>query len=749
MDNKHNHHEDGHGKENVTNNNRKQHHHDHQQTHDHNHSGEHKNDHNHEHHEREGHDREHEHHEHEGHDHDLVDHKHGHGGHSHGHEGNDHNHENHDHGHGGHDHGHMIADFKKRFYISLLVTLPILIFSPMIQSFLNYELSFPGVMYVLFVLATFIFFYGGKPFLTGSVAELKQKNPGMMTLIALAIVVAYVYSSLTVFGLSGNNFFWELATLIDIMLLGHWIEMRSVMGASNALEELVKMMPSEAHLIDDNSGEVKDVKVSSLQHGNKVLVKPGEKVPVDGSIVKGQSSVNESMLTGESVPVDKEVEDEVIGGSINGEGSITIQVEKTGEESYLSQVVTMVKEAQESRSKTQDLSNRAAKWLFYVALTAGLATLVIWLALGYPLSYALERMVTVMVIACPHALGLAAPLVVARSTALSAKQGLLIRNRANFEEARKVQSIVFDKTGTLTEGEFGITEIVTEDGYDKTELLQVAASLEAQSEHPIARGIVEEAKQQNVSFHEPEQFESMTGKGLKGNVDGKEILIVSPGYIKEQNINFQTEAFNELSEQGKTVVFVLIDNQLAGMIALADKVRESAERAIARLKEMNVQSMMLTGDNEKVAQWVAKQLNLDEVVAEVLPHEKAEKVKEIKGKGLKIAMTGDGVNDAPALANADLGIAIGAGTDVAMETADVILVKSNPEDVVSILELSTSTYKKMIQNLWWAAGYNIVTIPLAAGILYPIGIVLSPAIGAVLMSLSTVIVAINARLFKG
>ncbi|MDC3414037.1 cadmium-translocating P-type ATPase [Aquibacillus sp. 3ASR75-11] len=643
----------------------------------------------------------------------------------------------------------MIADFKKRFYISLLVTLPILIFSPMIQSFLNYELSFPGVMYVLFVLATFIFFYGGKPFLTGSVAELKQKNPGMMTLIALAIVVAYVYSSLTVFGLSGNNFFWELATLIDIMLLGHWIEMRSVMGASNALEELVKMMPSEAHLIDDNSGEVKDVKVSSLQHGNKVLVKPGEKVPVDGSIVKGQSSVNESMLTGESVPVDKEVEDEVIGGSINGEGSITIQVEKTGEESYLSQVVTMVKEAQESRSKTQDLSNRAAKWLFYVALTAGLATLVIWLALGYPLSYALERMVTVMVIACPHALGLAAPLVVARSTALSAKQGLLIRNRANFEEARKVQSIVFDKTGTLTEGEFGITEIVTEDGYDKTELLQVAASLEAQSEHPIARGIVEEAKQQNVSFHEPEQFESMTGKGLKGNVDGKEILIVSPGYIKEQNINFQTEAFNELSEQGKTVVFVLIDNQLAGMIALADKVRESAERAIARLKEMNVQSMMLTGDNEKVAQWVAKQLNLDEVVAEVLPHEKAEKVKEIKGKGLKIAMTGDGVNDAPALANADLGIAIGAGTDVAMETADVILVKSNPEDVVSILELSTSTYKKMIQNLWWAAGYNIVTIPLAAGILYPIGIVLSPAIGAVLMSLSTVIVAINARLFKG
>ncbi|MDX8366695.1 copper-translocating P-type ATPase [Cytobacillus sp. IB215665] len=695
----------------------------------------------------------HNHNEHDGHKHrEHNSHNHNeHDGRNHqehsSHNHNEHGGHNHQ-GHGGHNHGHMIAEFKRRFYISLIVTIPILIFSPMIQSILGYELSFYGVNYALFILATFIFFYGGKPFLTGSYDELKQKSPGMMTLIALAIVVAYIYSTLTVFGLSGNNFFWELATLIDIMLLGHWIEMRSVMGASKALEELAKMIPSEAHLIDEN-GEITDVNISHLTQGNKVLVKPGEKVPVDGTIIKGNSSINESMLTGESVPVEKTIDDGVIAGSINGEGSLTIQVEKTGEDSYLSQVVKMVKEAQESRSKTQDLANRAAKWLFYLALIAGFVTLVTWLLLGYPFVYALERMVTVMVIACPHALGLAAPLVVARSTALAAKQGLLIRNRANFEEARNIQSIVFDKTGTLTEGEFGVTDIMTENGYEKKDVLQLAASLEVLSEHPIAKGIVGEAKAQKLTFYQPDEFESMTGKGLKGIVKGKEILLVSPGFVKANNIRFQQETFERLSEQGKTVIFVLINSEVAGMIALADKVRESAERAIARLKNINVQSLMLTGDNYKVAQWVGKQLNLDDVVAEVLPHEKADKIKELKANGLKIAMTGDGVNDAPALANADLGIAVGAGTDVAMETADVILVKSNPEDVVSILELSKSTYRKMIQNLWWATGYNIVAIPLAAGILSPIGIVLSPAVGAVLMSLSTVIVAINARLFKG
>ncbi len=674
-------------------------------------------------------------------DHENTDH---HNGHHEDHGGYE-EHEGHDH----HDHhSHMVEEFKKRFNISLGVTVPILTLSPMIQEFFNFQIEFTGDLFILFLLSTFVFFYGGWPFLTGMIDEIKDKNPGMMTLIALAIVVAYGFSSLAVFGLSQKNFFWELATLIDIMLLGHWIEMKSVMGASRALEELVKLMPSEAHLVNDR-GETEDVPVSELQHGNFVLIKPGEKVPVDGIIVKGHSSIDESMLTGESVPVEKNKDENVIAGSINGEGSLTVKVEKTGDESYLSQVVNMVKEAQESKSRTQDLSNRAAKWLFYVALVAGFLTISIWLVIGYEFSYALERMVTVMVIACPHALGLAAPLVVARSTSLSAKKGLLIRNRASFEGAKNLEAIVFDKTGTLTEGKFGVTDIVMENGYDETEVLQLIASLENQSEHPIARGVLEESKQREISLKSPDDFEYMTGKGLVGRVDGTEVSGVSPGYVKENNITYNTEKFEKMSEEGKTVIFVLIENKLAAMIALADQIRDSAKRAIDQLKEMDIQAIMLTGDNRKVAQWVAKQINLDEVYAEVLPDQKADKIKEIKEKKLKVAMTGDGVNDAPALANADLGIAIGAGTDVAMETADVILVKSNPEDVVSIITLSKATYRKMIQNLWWAAGYNIIALPLAAGILYPIGIVLNPAVGAVLMSLSTVVVAINAQLFKG
>ncbi|MDP4549618.1 heavy metal translocating P-type ATPase [Alkalihalobacillus macyae] len=652
-----------------------------------------------------------------------------------------------EHDHSSH-HAHMVEDFKKRFYISLLVTLPVLILSPMLQGFVNLDLRFTGDMYILFVLSTFIFFYGGWPFLTGAWSELKEKNPGMMTLIGLAIVVAYVYSSLTVFGLSGKNFFWELATLIDIMLLGHWIEMKSVMGASKALEELVKLMPSEAHRINE-SGEIEDVPTSELSEGDRVLIKPGEKVPVDGMIVKGKSSIDESMLTGESVPVEKGKEDEVIGASINGEGSLTVRVEKTGEDSYLSQVVMMVKEAQESKSKAQNFSDRAAKWFFYIALGAGITTLIVWLVLGYDFVYALERMVTVMVIACPHALGLAAPLVVARSTSLSAKRGLLIRNRASFEGARNLEAVVFDKTGTLTEGKFGVTDVVTEnENEDEDQVIQLAASIESESEHPIARGIVEEAKNRRLSLKDVDAFSSITGKGLEGTVDGKKVMVVSPGYMNDEGIDYHKQRYMDLSEQGKTVVFVLIDGKLEAMFALADMIRESAKNAIQQLKNLNVSSIMLTGDNQQVADWVAKQLGLKEVYAEVLPHEKADQIKKIKEKGLKVAMTGDGVNDAPALANADLGIAIGAGTDVAMETADIVLVKSNPEDVVSIVELSKATYKKMIQNLWWAAGYNIIAIPLAAGVLYPIGVVLSPAVGAVLMSLSTVIVAINAKLLR-
>ncbi|MDP4552314.1 heavy metal translocating P-type ATPase [Alkalihalobacillus macyae] len=668
-----------------------------------------------------------------------------HSNHEHNHSDAEHNHSE-EHAHSSH-HANMVEDFKKRFYISILITIPVLILSPMLQGFVNIDLRFTGDLYILFALSTFIFFYGGWPFLTGAWSELKDRNPGMMTLIGLAIVVAYGYSSLTVFGLSGKNFFWELATLIDIMLLGHWIEMKSVMGASKALEELVKLMPSEAHRIDEN-GEIKDVPTSELNEGDHVLIKPGEKVPVDGVIIKGQSSIDESMLTGESVPVEKGKEDEVIGASINGEGSLTVKVEKTGEDSYLSQVVTMVKEAQESKSKAQNFSDRAAKWLFYLALGAGITTLIVWLVLGYEFVYALERMVTVMVIACPHALGLAAPLVVARSTALSAKKGLLIRNRASFEGARNLEAIVFDKTGTLTEGKFGVTDVVTENE-DENQIIQLAASIETESEHPIARGIVEEAKNRSLTLKDVDEFNSITGKGLEGKVDGKKVMVVSPGYMNDEKIDYHKERYMELSEQGKTVVFVLVDGKLEAMFALADMIRDSAKNAIQQLKRMNISSIMLTGDNQQVADWVANQLDLNEVYAEVLPHEKADQIKKVKGKGLKVAMTGDGVNDAPALANADLGIAIGAGTDVAMETADIVLVKSNPEDVVSIIELSKATYKKMIQNLWWAAGYNIIAIPLAAGILYPLGVVLSPAVGAVLMSLSTVIVAINAKLLKG
>ncbi|MBM7599840.1 Cu2+-exporting ATPase [Virgibacillus halotolerans] len=655
-------------------------------------------------------------------------------------------HEGHDH-YDHHDHGDMVSDFKKRFFISLIVTIPILALSPMIQEFMGVDWRFANDQYILFVLSTFVFFYGGWPFITGGISELRDKNPGMMTLIGLAIIIAYGYSALVVFGWTGNDLFWELATLVDIMLLGHWIEMRSVMGASNALEQLVKLMPNEAHRLDEHD-QVEDVPLSNLQHHDRVLVKPGEKVPVDGIIVDGKSAIDESMLTGESVPVEKYQGDEVIGGSVNNEGSLTIQVEKTGEDSYLSQVITMVREAQDSKSKTQDLTNRAAKWLFYLALAAGFITLFVWLLLGYSFDTALERMVTVMVITCPHALGLAAPLVVAVSTAISAKQGLLIRNRANFEEARNLNAVVFDKTGTLTKGEFGVTDLVPMEGHQEDEVLSYAASLEQHSEHPIATGIVTSAKEKKIQLEKVVDFESITGKGIEGKVAGKQVNVVSPGYVNDHQMDYDEKLFNAMSEAGKTVVFVLVEDRLIGMIALADMVRETAKEAIAALKNNGIHSIMLTGDNQKVANWVAKQLDIDEVYAEVLPNDKADQVKKIQKKGWKVAMTGDGINDAPALATADLGIAIGAGTDVAMETADVVLVKSNPKDVVALMDLSQKTYRKMIQNLWWATGYNILAIPLAAGLLAPVGIVLSPAVGAVLMSLSTIIVAINAKLLK-
>jgi Cu2+-exporting ATPase len=649
--------------------------------------------------------------------------------------------------HSHHSHDQMVTDFRRRFWVSLALTGPVLLLAPMIQRALGLEevLSFPGDSFVQFAFATAIFFYGGRPFLEGMVGEIRSKQPGMMTLIALAITVAYGYSSLVVFGVPGEVFFWELATLIDIMLLGHWIEMKSVMGASRALEELVRLMPAEAHLLKDD-GDIEEVAVGELGPGDRVLVKPGEKIPTDGVILEGRTTVNQAMLTGESQPVEKGEGEEVIGGSVNGEAAFTFEVKRTGKETYLSQVIELVREAQDSRSRSQDLANRAALWLTLIAISVGAVTFVVWLAVGQGFNFALERMVTVMVIACPHALGLAVPLVVAVSTALSASHGLLIRDRTAFERARELQAVVFDKTGTLTEGRFGVTDLISLGGLPEEEILRLAAGLESRSEHPIAEGIVRSAKDRELAIPSPRGFRAIPGKGAQAQIGERDVKVVSPGYLKEMGLAVEEVEVDRVMSEGKTVVFVLIDDGLVGAIGLADIIRDESRDALRRLKDMGIQSMMLTGDAEEVAAWVAKELELDDYFAEVLPHEKSEKIRQIKARGLTVAMTGDGVNDAPALVEADVGIAIGAGTDVAIESADIILVRSDPRDVASIVMLARATYKKMKQNLWWATGYNILAIPLAAGVLYKSGVVLSPAVGAVLMSLSTVIVAVNARL---
>jgi Cu2+-exporting ATPase len=614
----------------------------------------------------------------------------------------------------------------------------------MIQEFfgLREQLRFGGDTYILFVLSSFVFFYGGYPFLKGLADELKSKQTGMMTLVAVAITAAYVYSGLVVFGLPGMDFFWELATLVDIMLLGHWIEMRSVMGASRALDELARLMPSEAHkLLPDGTAE--DVPLPELNAGDRVLIKPGEKIPADGEVIAGETSVNEAMLTGESRPAAKRAGSAVIGGSLNGEGSLTVEIKKTGKDSFLSQVIELVRQAQESKSRTQDLANRAASWLTLVALGGGAATMVVWAAFtDKDIAFSLERAITVMVIACPHALGLAVPLVVAVSTALSAQSGLLIRDRAAFERARNIQAVIFDKTGTLTEGRFGVTDvIILSNTMHERELIKYAASIEAHSEHPIAKGIVSSSP----GLYPVEGFKAIPGKGAEGRVNGMEVKVVSPGYLKEHGMAVTHESIDQLSSQGKTVVFVIMNGAVIGAVALADIIRPESKRAVAMLKNMGIRCMMLTGDNRQVAKWVAVETGLDEYFAEVLPQDKAEKVKEVQSRGLIVAMTGDGVNDAPALAQADVGIAIGAGTDVAIETADIILVRSNPLDAAAIIGLARATYRKMVQNLAWATGYNAFAIPLAAGVLYREGILLSPALGVMLMSLSTVIVAINAR----
>lgn len=643
-------------------------------------------------------------------------------------------------------HAMMVQDFKRRFWVSLAVMIPILVLSPMIQMFLGVDWRFPGDSYILLALSTFLFFYGGWPFLKGAKDELRHKSPAMMTLIALAIIVAYVYSAATVFGVQGSDFFWELASLIVIMLLGHWIEMRSVMGASKALEELAKLMPESAHMIMDN-GETMEMPVSSLKAGQAVLVKPGEKIPIDGVVYEGDSEVNEAMITGEAVPVEKGKGDEVIGGSVNGDGILKFKVSHVGDDTFLSQVIRLVRDAQASKSNTQRLADRAAKWLFYIALITGIITFITWMAIEGNLNFAVTRAVTVIIICCPHALGLAMPLVTSVSTSLAAKNGLLIRNRAAFENARNLDTVVFDKTGTLTEGSFGVTDIKA-DSVSEDDLLAIAASVEENSEHPIARGIVEAGKSRELAMLRVTDYQNLTGEGLRASVDGRPVKIVSPGYLKREGIAFDEKSYSSLAGEGKTVVFILRENKLLGFIALSDVARPTAKEAVDELKQMEVASIMLTGDNQRAADYVARQLDINQVFAEVLPGDKASKIDELHRDGRRVAMTGDGVNDAPSLAKADLGIAIGAGTSVAIETADVILVKSDPLDVVGILKLSRATFKKMVQNLIWATAYNVVALPLAAGVLYYQGVVISPAAGAVLMSLSTIIVAINARLLK-
>lgn len=638
-------------------------------------------------------------------------------------------------------HRMMIEDFKRRFWISLVLTIPILALSPMIQGFLGVEWVFPGSGYVLFALSSIVYFYGGWPFLTGLISELKSKSIGMMTLIAVAITAAYFYSSAVIFGFEGQTFFWELATLIVVMLVGHWLEMRSILGASKALEALTALMPNEANLVDGS--QTRKVKISELNEGDIILIRPGEKVPADGIIIEGESDLNESMLTGESRPVSKTIGEEVIGGAINGNGVVKVQVKGIGEDAYLSKVIQMVQAAQKQKSKSQRLADVAAKWLTIIALVLGFGTFFTWLALGETMAFAMERMVTVMVISCPHALGLAVPLVASISTSVSARNGLLIRNRTAFEASRKISTIVFDKTGTLTIGSHEVTRIVPlSTKYDETELLKYATAVESPSEHHISKGLRRKAKEEKIEVPSVTEFKYNAGVGVSGMVNGKKVQ--AGGYLLLEQVN---KSVAEDKEEGiETKIFILIDDELIGFITFADEIRESSYGAIKTLHKNNIKVSLLTGDNEIVAKDVANKLGLDDYMSEVLPDQKLDRIKELQAEGEFVAMVGDGVNDAPALAQADVGIAIGSGTDVAAETADIVLMDSDPKDIVNLILFGKATYRKMVQNLAWATGYNVVALPLATGFIP--GLMISPAFGAALMSISTIIAAANAQLLK-
>ncbi len=668
------------------------------------------------------------------------------------HEQNNHEHGKHQ-GHGGHGShaGHEIM-FRDRFWVSLVLSIPVLFFSSAIQGWLNYTAPvFPGSTWITPVLAVVIFFYGGLPFLQMATWELRERQPGMMTLISLAISVAFLYSLATLFANLGESFFWELVTLIDVMLLGHWMEMRSVRQASGALDELAKLMPDEAERIGDD-GNTQKVAVSDLQTGDKVLVRPGATIPADGEVYEGSSDVNEAMITGESKLVKKEPDSRAIGGTVNeGSGSLRITVTATGDDTALSGIMRLVKEAQESKSKTQLLADRAAAFLFYAALGSAVVTAVLWIiATGFDVEV-LKRVVTVLVIACPHALGLAVPLVVALTTAISARNGILVRDRLALEAARDLDTIIFDKTGTLTKGEQGVVSLITQDGVSDEEALALAAGLESDSEHAVARAIVAAAKEREIEPKSVTEFEALKGRGVQAMADGTAVYAGGPRLLEHLEIQ-RPDAIAKFSqaagEKGQAVIYLIRESDVVAAFALADVIREESRQAIEKLHEMGIEVAMLTGDSEDVAKAVAAELNIDRYFAEVLPEDKDKKVRELQKQGKKVAMVGDGVNDAPALTRADIGIAIGSGTDVAVESAGLILVRSNPLDVVKIITLSKASQRKMVQNIWWAAGYNIIAIPLAAGVLAPWGIDLPPAVGALVMSLSTIIVAINAQTLR-
>ena len=662
------------------------------------------------------------------------------------------NHESHNH-HSGHAHHH--GNFKVKFFVSLIFAIPIILLSPLMGVNLPFQFTFPGSEWVVLILSTILFFYGGKPFLSGGKDEIAEKKPGMMTLVALGISVAYIYSLYAFYmnnfsSATGHtmDFFWELATLILIMLLGHWIEMNAVGNAGDALKKMAELLPNSAIKVMDN-GQREEVKISDIMTDDIVEVKAGESIPTDGIIVQGQTSIDESLVTGESKKVQKNQNDNVIGGSINGSGTIQVKVTAVGEDGYLSQVMGLVNQAQNDKSSAELLSDKVAGYLFYFAVSVGVISFIVWMLIQNDVDFALERLVTVLVIACPHALGLAIPLVTARSTSIGAHNGLIIKNRESVEIAQHIDYVMMDKTGTLTEGNFSVNHYESfKNDLSNDTILSLFASLESQSNHPLAISIVDFAKSKNVSFTNPQDVNNIPGVGLEGLIDNKTYKITNVSYLDKHKLNYDDDLFTKLAQQGNSISYLIEDQQVIGMIAQGDQIKESSKQMVADLLSRNITPVMLTGDNNEVAHAVAKELGISDVHAQLMPEDKENIIKDYQSNGNKVMMVGDGINDAPSLIRADIGIAIGAGTDVAVDSGDVILVKSNPSDIIHFLTLSNNTMKKMVQNLWWGAGYNIVAVPLAAGALAFIGLILSPAVGAILMSLSTVIVAINAFTLK-